>query len=156
SSIETMSFDQMDDFEHALNTRGFFDLVTSTLVFFFFQAEDGIRDYKVTGVQTCALPIYPAHAVQLSTAGVLAHHHRRRILLVRGAIPDRYRARHGAAARGGDPHGPRARDAAVPRPQPPLRPGHRGRGRRVARAPGRAVDAGGDRPPHGAVRSEHW
>ena len=23
-----------------------------------FQAEDGIRDYKVTGVQTCALPIY--------------------------------------------------------------------------------------------------
>ena len=29
-------------------------------VFFFFQAEDGIRDYKVTGVQTCALPISPA------------------------------------------------------------------------------------------------
>src|SRR2546426_8000532 len=25
--------------------------------FFFFQAEDGIRDYKVTGVQMCALPI---------------------------------------------------------------------------------------------------
>ena len=25
--------------------------------FFFFQAEDGIRDYDVTGVQTCALPI---------------------------------------------------------------------------------------------------
>src|SRR6266446_9796835 len=25
--------------------------------FFFFQAEDGIRDYTVTGVQTCALPI---------------------------------------------------------------------------------------------------
>ena len=24
---------------------------------FFFQAEDGIRDYDVTGVQTCALPI---------------------------------------------------------------------------------------------------
>src|SRR5256885_4710464 len=29
----------------------------SVLFFFFFQAEDGIRDYKVTGVQTCALPI---------------------------------------------------------------------------------------------------
>src|SRR5256885_11294778 len=28
------------------------------LVYFFFQAEDGIRDYKVTGVQTCALPIW--------------------------------------------------------------------------------------------------
>src|SRR5256885_4093792 len=27
------------------------------LLIFFFQAEDGIRDYKVTGVQTCALPI---------------------------------------------------------------------------------------------------
>src|SRR5437762_8623070 len=28
------------------------------LCFFFFQAEDGIRDTSVTGVQTCALPIY--------------------------------------------------------------------------------------------------
>src|SRR5256885_11704294 len=28
------------------------------IIFFFFQAEDGIRDYKVTGVQTCALPIF--------------------------------------------------------------------------------------------------
>src|SRR5690606_39679318 len=27
---------------------------------FFFQAEDGIRDFHVTGVQTCALPIYGA------------------------------------------------------------------------------------------------
>src|SRR5690606_40293047 len=27
-------------------------------MFFFFQAEDGIRDFHVTGVQTCALPIY--------------------------------------------------------------------------------------------------
>src|SRR6266446_10457782 len=26
--------------------------------YFFYQAEDGIRYYKVTGVQTCALPIY--------------------------------------------------------------------------------------------------
>src|SRR5256886_8699861 len=29
-------------------------------LFFFFQAEDGIRDLTVTGVQTCALPIYVA------------------------------------------------------------------------------------------------
>src|SRR5438034_11660595 len=28
------------------------------ICFFFFQAEDGIRDHCVTGVQTCALPIY--------------------------------------------------------------------------------------------------
>src|SRR5258708_20821002 len=30
-----------------------------SVFFFFFQAEDGIRDDLVTGVQTCALPIYP-------------------------------------------------------------------------------------------------
>src|SRR5688572_31889487 len=28
------------------------------MIFFFFQAEDGIRDLTVTGVQTCALPIF--------------------------------------------------------------------------------------------------
>src|SRR5438876_3717781 len=35
-------------------------LVPSFLIFFFFffQAEDGIRDGRVTGVQTCALPIF--------------------------------------------------------------------------------------------------
>src|SRR3712207_8996595 len=32
-------------------------VVVATLLFFFFQAEDGIRDIGVTGVQTCALPI---------------------------------------------------------------------------------------------------
>src|SRR2546422_7402479 len=31
--------------------------MNDVLVFFFFQAEDGIRDVAVTGVQTCALPI---------------------------------------------------------------------------------------------------
>src|SRR2546427_8302109 len=31
--------------------------VVSVCFFFFFQAEDGIRDLTVTGVQTCALPI---------------------------------------------------------------------------------------------------
>src|SRR3712207_6967196 len=31
--------------------------ITGVLYFFFFQAEDGIRDIGVTGVQTCALPI---------------------------------------------------------------------------------------------------
>src|SRR5438046_1615071 len=37
--------------------------------FFFFQAEDGIRDWSVTGVQTCALPISTAvehHVPQLA------------------------------------------------------------------------------------------
>src|SRR5258708_30469476 len=39
------------EFESALTS------VCATCVFFFFQAEDGIRDDLVTGVQTCALPI---------------------------------------------------------------------------------------------------
>src|SRR5256884_4129536 len=34
-----------------------YDVVRWLLFFFFFQAEDGIRDVAVTGVQTCALPI---------------------------------------------------------------------------------------------------
>src|SRR3712207_8898615 len=36
----------------------------SRLVFFFFQAEDGIRDIGVTGVQTCALPIFEREPVR--------------------------------------------------------------------------------------------
>src|SRR3989339_887744 len=32
-------------------------LALAVSFFFFFQAEDGIRDWSVTGVQTCALPI---------------------------------------------------------------------------------------------------
>src|SRR5256885_6465395 len=35
-----------------------FVIMSCIFCFFFFQAEDGIRDYKVTGVQTCALPIF--------------------------------------------------------------------------------------------------
>src|SRR5688500_19719058 len=38
---------------------------TSLLSFFFFQAEDGIRVYKVTGVQTCALPILTLAALRV-------------------------------------------------------------------------------------------
>src|SRR5215216_5447622 len=37
--------------------------------FFFFQAEDGIRDDLVTGVQTCALPIWPGRGWRWSGAG---------------------------------------------------------------------------------------
>src|SRR2546430_4294263 len=35
-----------------------FSVLTILCFFFFFQAEDGIRDLTVTGVQTCALPIW--------------------------------------------------------------------------------------------------
>src|SRR5690606_39491921 len=46
-------------------------------VCFFFQAEDGIRDFHVTGVQTCALPIWtsalvlPAHAGMVPTSRLI-------------------------------------------------------------------------------------
>src|SRR5256885_11335537 len=43
-------------------------VVTRLVTFFFFQAEDGIRDYKVTGVQTCALPIFPSMATSKTVA----------------------------------------------------------------------------------------
>src|SRR2546426_1145330 len=39
---------------------------------FFFQAEDGIRDYKVTGVQTCDLPISPSRAPRRPPPAVAA------------------------------------------------------------------------------------
>src|SRR5260370_31874430 len=59
--------------------------------FFFFQAEDGIRDSSVTGVQTCALPISnttrPAAAPQLLPVdGALP------------ALPTRHRLAHEPAA----------------------------------------------------------
>src|SRR5690625_7159708 len=43
---------------YAAECFAFFLFSASTL--FFFQAEDGIRDGHVTGVQTCALPIWPS------------------------------------------------------------------------------------------------
>src|SRR5688500_19731000 len=42
---------------------------------FFFQAEDGIRDYKVTGVQTCALPIFLTVEAPLPIAAGTAGYH---------------------------------------------------------------------------------
>src|SRR5258708_24363191 len=46
-------------------------LLTYLFSFFFFQAEDGIRDDLVTGVQTCALPIYKMASVTTGKAGPL-------------------------------------------------------------------------------------
>src|SRR3712207_1207740 len=49
--------------------------------FFFFQAEDGIRDIGVTGVQTCALPIYESllrskrQQIHARIASALEEHH---------------------------------------------------------------------------------
>src|SRR2546429_9641065 len=47
--------------------------------FFFFQAEDGIRDVAVTGVQTCALPIL--------YRWYRAEHYARRVELIREHLP---------------------------------------------------------------------
>src|SRR5690606_32786766 len=38
-------------------------------IYFFFQAEDGIRDFHVTGVQTCALPILIAEQLTHNAGG---------------------------------------------------------------------------------------
>src|SRR5437660_7149749 len=47
----------------------FFSLFACFCFFFFFQAEDGIRDGHVTGVQTCALPISPRRKYFGSSGG---------------------------------------------------------------------------------------
>src|SRR5256884_3701983 len=49
--------------------RQYLHTLDSMLIFcfFFFQAEDGIRDVAVTGVQTCALPIWRALVIPYSS-----------------------------------------------------------------------------------------
>src|SRR5437762_3467673 len=47
-------------------------------LFFFFQAEDGIRDTSVTGVQTCALPIWFRHQVAVTLSEKIEKHDGRR------------------------------------------------------------------------------
>src|SRR5207302_4366595 len=58
-------------------SRGFIPYALETRCasfFFFFQAEDGIRDFHVTGVQTCALPIsLPALGDDADRIGNAAH-----------------------------------------------------------------------------------
>src|SRR2546421_9269869 len=60
-----------DESEGALLTKQmtdtFFTLAAHVCVIFFFQAEDGIRDLIVTGVQTCALPISPPRHLSVDT-----------------------------------------------------------------------------------------
>src|SRR5262249_59680731 len=41
---------------------------------FFFQAEDGIRDWSVTGVQTCALPIFAPQAPAYGAPALVVDH----------------------------------------------------------------------------------
>src|SRR5256886_13121061 len=88
------------------------------IVFFFFQAEDGIRDLTVTGVQTCALPIYRQRG-QVHAAG-RAHHGGGVAARRRGRVR---RDRHGGGDRGGE-HPARVR---------PLLAGGRSEERRVGK-----------------------
>src|SRR2546430_3829540 len=59
-----------------LHTAGLYDRFRASRrlflsFFFFFQAEDGIRDLTVTGVQTCALPISGVHSLMLLSAAAI-------------------------------------------------------------------------------------
>src|SRR5438128_5011806 len=68
---------------------------TTSMAFFFFQAEDGIRDATVTGVQTCALPIFRRAMNTLQNRNILLvddmpsmHEDFRKILAARPAAGD--------------------------------------------------------------------
>src|SRR5256886_10339265 len=106
--------------------------------FFFFQAEDGIRDLTVTGVQTCALPISHRHRAR--------GRHRRARRAGREFPPDQ------AHQRGRDPPSHRSEGAAALR-VPDGRRGRAAPGARGARhrdhGPGRA------HRPSGAGRGVH-
>src|SRR5256714_4824570 len=69
---------------------------------FFFQAEDGIRDKLVTGVQTCALPISSRPLPLDGAAGIAQQSSRRsgRLAAARPAKSARIRALARAASRG--------------------------------------------------------
>src|SRR2546425_712137 len=73
-----------------------------TVVFFFFQAEDGIRDKLVTGVQTCALPISEsrdrARRVSLLPAAAGPHRSRRNSQASLAACARSFRAPDGGAS----------------------------------------------------------
>ena len=68
-------------------------LECSFIFFFFFQAEDGIRDHCVTGVQTCALPICSIQSGMLpqedwvsKKVGTLQH---RQLVIIKSGGADR-------------------------------------------------------------------
>src|SRR5256885_3396209 len=80
---------------HQFLDRVLFVLLMNTLVvsvlfiFFFFQAEDGIRDYKVTGVQTCALPISPAPRLRAASRVWSGCYRRSALAAARSSRPTR-------------------------------------------------------------------
>src|SRR2546430_7240285 len=105
--------------------------------FFFFQAEDGIRDLTVTGVQTCALPISGAAATTAARSPTNSARPR-----VRTRVPPPGQARRRADAR---TSGNELRDFSRPT-------GEASRRARTAAAPTRRrpTEGGGPRPARGA------
>src|SRR5688500_19273168 len=89
-------------------------ILTVLLRFCFFQPEDGIRYYKVTGVQTCALPIYrPGHRRGRARGTERTRAPRAGGIVRREARPRRPRAisrRACPGCSGGRPPRPRLRD----------------------------------------------
>src|SRR2546425_7629957 len=136
--------------------------------FFFFQAEDGIRDKLVTGVQTCALPISRAAPARDGVVGAVLGPHPRDDPRERphGSRADSARGDGGADADGvradRQPPGRRARATPDPPVRLPRRPEARGgdRGERGGRGVGgRGVGgvlpvARGGTPPPRAPRAD--
>src|SRR5690348_17771683 len=76
SIITVLKWDQCILFVYLFIFVSFYLCVVCFFFFFFFQAEDGIRDGRVTGVQTCALPISAlAAAYRSSSVLVCASEH---------------------------------------------------------------------------------
>src|SRR2546422_8216743 len=69
--------DTDDDYGDCVFVHKFGVIDTAVLqcseAFFFFQAEDGIRDVAVTGVQTCALPIFDGVKTRLFLGADIRH-----------------------------------------------------------------------------------
>src|SRR3712207_7461507 len=61
--------------------------------FFFFQAEDGIRDIGVTGVQTCALPIFAARMADSGCTVVIGSRDADRATEIRDKVLSRWPGR---------------------------------------------------------------
>src|SRR2546430_3718163 len=66
--------------------------------FFFFQAEDGIRDLTVTGVQTCALPIFDcSRAIAMVNVAIDSHGSADFVIALHAAYGDRHVVDHAEA-----------------------------------------------------------
>src|SRR5687768_17750164 len=123
---------------HVVYCRYFFFYIVDVFVFFFFQAEDGIRDVAVTGVQTCALPIY------LAGYGPVGWEYWPfvRCQIVLAFRHERARLQDSLSSRAGEPSRPRTPDSA------PREPVGRGSGKSVARTGNPSIRAAKRRVSH--------